>query len=95
TTHPLKEYISAISVGFDKGGPLLDLCYEEDAKVGTDMNFVMTSSGRFVEIQGTAEGAAFSREEMDAMTDVALKASRELFAAQAEFVGSVLPLETK
>ncbi len=93
STHPLREYVSAISVGLDKEGPLLDLCYEEDAKIGTDMNFVMTSSGRFVEIQGTAEGSPFSREEMNAMTDIAAKASRQLFEAQAELIGSILKLE--
>jgi ribonuclease PH len=95
TTQPLREYVSAISVGLDPSGPLLDLCYEEDAKIGTDMNFVMTSSGRFVEIQGTAEGTPFTRDEMTAMTSLAEKASRELFAAQSELVGSVFKLELK
>src|SRR5690606_32729664 len=70
-TLPLIDYVSAVSVGLDKGNALLDLCYEEDMQIGTDMNFVMTGSGHFVEIQGTAEGQAFSRDEMIQMTDLA------------------------
>lgn len=88
---PLKNYVSAISVGLDHGSSLLDLCYEEDVRIGTDMNFVMMGSGRFVEIQGTAESQPFSREEMAAMTDLAEKGCNDLFHAQAEIVGSVFP----
>lgn len=91
-TLPLIDYVSAVSVGLDKGTPLLDLCYEEDVQIGTDMNFVMTGSGQFVEIQGTAEGQAFSRDEMIQMTDLADTGCRLLFAAQAEVIGSIFPL---
>jgi ribonuclease PH len=90
---PLKSYVSAISVGLEKGEAYLDLCYEEDSKIGTDMNFVMTSTGHFVEIQGTAESQAFSRAEMNRMTDLAEIGCRELFRLQAEIVGSIFPLK--
>lgn len=89
---PLREYVSAVSVGLGDSSPLLDLCYEEDSKVGTDMNFVMTSSGRFVEIQGTAEGTPFSRNDMNRMTDLADAGCRTLFRAQADVIGALLPL---
>lgn len=92
STVPLREYVSAVSVGLGPDGTLLDLCYEEDSQIGTDMNFVMTSSGRFVEIQGTAEGTPFSRQEMSQMTDLAAQGCRALFMAQAEIIGSILPL---
>ncbi len=92
---PLKSYVAAVSVGLDEGGQaLLDLCYEEDVRIGTDMNFVMVDSGRFVEIQGTAESQPFTREEMNQMTDLAEKGCRELFALQAEIVGSIFPLKS-
>jgi ribonuclease PH len=89
---PLKDYVSAVSVGLDEGGtPLLDLCYEEDARIGTDMNFVMVGSGSFVEIQGTAEAKPFSRDEMNRMCDLAEKGCYDLFAAQAEIIKSIFP----
>jgi ribonuclease PH len=91
STIPLKRYVSAVSVGLDKKRALLDLCYEEDSRIGTDMNFVMTGDGRFVEIQGTAEAEPFSREEMSLLTDYAEKGCRELFSLQAEIVGSIFP----
>lgn len=90
---PLKEYVAAVSVGNDKGHALLDLCYEEDSQIETDMNVVMTSSNRFVEVQGTAEGTAFSQEELDKMLSHAQKGIRELFHMQAELVGSFFPLQ--
>lgn len=94
-TLPLKSYVAAVSVGLDEDGEaLLDLCYEEDVRIGTDMNFVMVDSGRFVEIQGTAEVQPFTREEMNRMTDLAEKGCRELFAIQAEIIGSIFPLKT-
>jgi len=93
-TLPLKEYVAAVSVGLGNNQTLLDLCYDEDSRIGTDMNFVMTSSGRFVEIQGTAEQNPFSRQEMSQMTDFAEIGCSDLFAAQAEIIGSVLPLQT-
>ena len=80
---PVKEAVAAISVGIVQGVPLLDLEYVEDSACGTDMNVVMTGSGGFVEIQGTAEGEPFSRAEMEALLALADKGIRELVAAQA------------
>jgi ribonuclease PH len=68
---PLTDFIAAISVGVVDGVPVLDLDYVEDSNCDTDMNVVMTGAGGFVEIQGTAEGAPFSREEMNALLDLA------------------------
>jgi ribonuclease PH len=70
-TDPLKDHVAAVSVGMYGGSPVLDLDYAEDSNCDTDMNIVMTGAGGFVEIQGTAEGAAFSRAEMDALLDLA------------------------
>ncbi len=89
---PLKDYVAAVSVGLGGGQALLDLCYDEDSRIGTDMNFVMTGGGSFVEIQGTAESEPFTREEMARMTDLAEQGCRDLFAAQAEIVGQLIPL---
>jgi len=79
---PLRDAIAAVSVGIVQGTPLLDLEYIEDSACDTDMNVVMTGSGGFVEVQGTAEGAAFSRAEMDLLLGLADKGIRELVAAQ-------------
>ncbi len=79
---PICEHVAAISVGMVRGTPLLDLAYSEDATCDTDMNVVMTGSGRFVEVQGTAEGAAFSRQEMDALLTLAEKGIGELIRLQ-------------
>ncbi|MBT9490288.1 MAG: ribonuclease PH [Rubrivivax sp.] len=79
---PIRDAVAAISVGIVQGTPLLDLEYVEDAGCDTDMNVVMTGSGGFVEIQGTAEGAPFSRAEMDALLALAGKGITELVAAQ-------------
>jgi ribonuclease PH len=87
---PLKDYLGAVSVGLGTEGPLLDLCYEEDCGIDTDMNFVMTGNGNFVEIQGTAEGAPFSREQMNVMTDFAAKGCDEIFSAQEKVIGAIL-----
>lgn len=81
---PLKDSVSAISVGMSEGRPVLDLDYGEDSTSDTDMNVVMTGSGRFVEIQGTAEGDPFSREDLGALLDLAAKGNREIRDAQAE-----------
>lgn len=91
-TLPLKQYVSAISVGLMDDHKLLDLNYEEDSACGTDMNFVVTHKGHFVEIQGTAEGQAFSKEQMDALTGLAQKGCHELFHKQAAIVGGFFPL---
>ena len=68
---PLRDFVAAISVGIYQGQPVLDLDYCEDSACDTDMNVVMTGAGHFVEVQGTAEGHAFRRAEMDAMLDLA------------------------
>jgi len=79
---PIREPVAAISVGMVRGVPLLDLAYEEDVSCDTDMNVVMTGSGGFVEVQGTAEGTPFQREEMDALLALAAKGIRELVDLQ-------------
>ncbi len=79
---PIKDSVAAVSVGKVKGKILLDLNYEEDSGAEVDMNVVMTGSGEFVEIQGTAEQGAFTRQEMDQLTGVAQKGIRELTRIQ-------------
>ncbi len=79
---PLTGAVSAVSVGIIDGVPLLDLCYEEDVRAETDMNVVRTGDGRFVEVQGTAEGAPFDRAELDALLDLAAVGTAELDALQ-------------
>ncbi len=81
---PIIDHVAAISVGIVQGTPLLDLEYIEDVACDTDMNVVMTGSGNFVEVQGTAEGAAFSRREMDALLVLAEKGINELIACQKQ-----------
>src|SRR5437879_2143581 len=82
--HPITEGLAAISVGIVDGVPVLDLPYFEDSKADVDMNVVMTSSGRFVEVQGTAEGTPYSRPELDAMLDLAEKGIGEILKLQDE-----------
>ena len=79
---PIRDFVAAVSVGVVEGTPLLDLEYVEDAACDTDMNIVMTASGGFVELQGTAEGAPFSRAEADLLLGLADRGIRELVAAQ-------------
>jgi ribonuclease PH len=79
---PLKDFVAAVSVGLVDGEARLDLDYEEDAGGDTDMNVVMTGSGGFVEIQGTAEGEPFTREQMDRLVALAARGIGELVAAQ-------------
>ena len=79
---PIREHVAAVSVGIFQGVPVLDLDYDEDSRCDTDMNVVMTGSSGLVEVQGTAEGAPFSRAEMDAMLALAEKGIRELITAQ-------------
>jgi ribonuclease PH len=79
---PLRDHVAAVSVGLVEGVPLLDLEYTEDSACDTDMNVVMTGSGGFVELQGTAEGETFSRVEMDRLLALADKGIRELVALQ-------------
>lgn len=80
---PLIDSIAAVSVGVVDGGVLLDLNYEEDSRAEVDMNVIMTGSGRFVEVQGTAEESAFSRDEMNKLLDVASAGVNELVGLQA------------
>lgn len=87
TESPLTQAVAAVSVGVYKGSPVLDLDYIEDSDCDTDMNFVMTSDGGFVEIQGTAEGEPFSRETMNAMTDLAQRGITQLLTMQKEVLG--------
>jgi ribonuclease PH len=84
---PIRQFVAAISVGLVEGTPLLDLEYIEDSACDTDMNVVMTAGGGFVEVQGTAEGAAFSREQMNALLGLAGKGIDELVAAQRKALG--------
>ena len=84
TQSPIIDHVAAISVGIVDGTPLLDLEYTEDVSCDTDMNVVMTGAGNFVEVQGTAEGAAFSRKEMDALLALAEKGIRELVLLQGD-----------
>ncbi|OGO96406.1 MAG: ribonuclease PH [Coxiella sp. RIFCSPHIGHO2_12_FULL_44_14] len=81
---PLKHWVAAVSVGICNGVPLLDLDYQEDAKAHTDMNVVMTDSGAFVEIQGTAEGDAFHQQELQALIDLAKEGIQQIIAKQKE-----------
>jgi len=78
----LTDFVAAVSVGVVAGAPVLDLDYAEDSACDTDMNVVMTGAGGFVELQGTAEGAPFTRAEMDALVGLAERGIRELIAAQ-------------
>ncbi len=91
TASPLLDAVAAVSVGIVEGTPLLDLEYTEDSACDTDMNVVMTGSGGFVEVQGTAEGAAFTRAEMDQLLALADKGIRELVLAQRAALALVLP----
>ena len=85
---PIRDQVAAISVGMVQGTALLDLEYTEDSACDTDMNVVMTGSGHFVEVQGTAEGAAFSRQQMDALLELAAKGIGELIALQKQSVST-------
>ena len=84
---PLRDFVAAISVGIYNGQAVLDLDYDEDSDCETDMNVVMTGSGGFVEIQGTAEGMPFSRDEMNAMLDLANSGIRQLIEQQQAVLG--------
>ena len=85
--NPIHQNVAAISVGIFEGTPVLDLDYAEDSSAETDMNVVMDQSGRFIEIQGTAEGAPFSREEMETLLALAEKGINEIIAAQNAVIG--------
>ncbi len=81
---PMKDHVAAVSAGVVDGEMLLDLCYEEDAGADVDINIVMTSSNRYVEVQGTAEGEPFSQEQLDEMTSAAREAIPSIFEGQSQ-----------
>ena len=83
---PLQDYLAAVSVGIVDGTPFLDLCYEEDSRAEVDMNVVMTGSGRFVELQGTAEGLPFTRDTLDELIGLADKGIRQLIDIQKKAI---------
>jgi len=87
---PIRGHVAAVSVGIVEGTPLLDLEYTEDSACDTDMNVVMTGAGHFVEVQGTAEGAAFSRDEMNQLLALAEKGIGELVDLQTQALQSPL-----
>ena len=84
---PIRDHVAAISVGMFQGAPVLDLDYAEDSNSGCDMNVVMTGAGNFVEVQGTAEGAAFGRAELDELIGLAERGIRQLIAEQKKALG--------
>ncbi len=86
TENPIRDYVAAISVGIVGGIPLLDLCYEEDSTAEVDMNVVMTGGGKFVEVQGTAEGNPFGAADMGKLLILAKKGIRELIGVQRKYV---------
>ena len=88
---PILQPMAAISVGMYKGVPVLDLDYDEDSACDTDMNVVMTGDGRFVEVQGTAEGVPFGRAEMDALLDLAAQGCGQLFDLQRAALATARP----
>lgn len=94
---PLKHYVSAISVGlFEQQNtlvPILDLDYEEDSEISTDMNFVMNDKGEFVEIQGTAEDGTFSKTQFLSMMELAEKGCQSLFTEQEKIISQFFPLK--
>jgi ribonuclease PH len=92
--HPLQQFCAAISVGIVDSVPVLDLPYSEDSRADVDMNVVMTSEGRFVEVQGTAEGMAFSRTELDELLRLAEKGIGEIIELQREMVAVPPPFRS-
>ena len=89
-TMPVADYVAATSVGIIAGTPMLDLAYEEDSRAEVDMNVVQTGSGRFIEVQGTAETTPFDRAGLDALLGLAEKGIRELVAIQRSIVGTMV-----
>jgi ribonuclease PH len=88
---PVKDSVAAVSVGIIDGKVLLDLTYEEDSKADVDMNFVMTGTGRFVEVQGTAESKPFTGKQLERMTEFAQEGIRELLKIQKQVIGGFSP----
>jgi len=90
-TIPVLDYVAATSVGVVGGLPMLDLAYEEDSRADVDMNIVKTGDGRFIEVQGTAEGAPFERQALDDLMALGDKGIQELVTLQRTIVGTVIP----
>lgn len=88
-TNPIHGQIAAVSVGIYRGTPVLDLDYSEDSEAETDMNVVMNEAGRFIEVQGTAEGHAFSRDEFNGLLDLAHLGVGEIVAAQNDAIAGL------
>lgn len=82
SANPLSDSVAAVSVGIIDGVPMLDLCYEEDVRAGTDMNVVVAGDGRFIEVQGTAEGEPFDRELLNQLLDLAVAGCKNLSELQ-------------
>ena len=90
-TLPLQDYVAATSVGVVAGTPMLDLAYDEDSKADVDMNVVKTGDGRFIEVQGTAEGPPFDRGALDSLLELADAGIRQLVSLQQEILGDLIP----
>jgi ribonuclease PH len=86
---PIQDHVAATSVGVVDGTPLLDLAYDEDSRAEVDMNIVKTGDGRFIEVQGTAEGPPFERKALDALMELADAGIRELVEMQRQIVGQL------
>ncbi|MDH3442563.1 MAG: ribonuclease PH [Deltaproteobacteria bacterium] len=86
---PVKDGVAAVSIGMVDGKILLDLCYEEDSRAEVDMNYVMTGSGKFIEVQGTAESAPFTKRQMERMAEMAQQGIKELLKAQKKVIIAV------
>ncbi len=91
-TFPIRQYVSAISVGIQGEDAILDLCYEEDSTAKVDMNLVMTDQGEFIEVQGTGEEAPFSRQQLMELLDLGEKGNLELIEKQKEVLGDIADL---
>jgi ribonuclease PH len=89
---PIKYYLAAVSVGLKNNSAILDLNYDEDSTIHTDMNYVMNQNGEFIEVQGTAEGSPFNFEQLIEMTNLAKNGCNQLFSLQNEVVGNFFPL---
>ena len=85
--NPVRDFVAAVSVGVVDGAGVLDLCYSEDSRADVDMNVVMTADGRFVEVQGTAEGAPFEKKRLDELLELAAHGIRQLILAQHAALG--------
>ena len=90
-TLPLQDHVAATSVGVVAGTPMLDLAYDEDSKADVDLNVVKTGDGRFIEVQGTAEGPPFERDALDALLELADAGIRQLVSLQREILGDLIP----